>query len=482
LAADHFGLSLKRLRLKMFKVISLILALIVSVGCSENRTTPVASFDEEQSVGPTGFYAAEKTSSNLKVDNDVFTSEEMQSLRKKIGTSFLVEQFNVKVFSTMQLAIKNHPPAGLVYWNPDNSEAIDLAKVNAAYSLEAEKYNTGPLLLSTDYEGGGLRLSISGKSIPGIQRFTKGFTQLAHPSWLGRSLAKFGTEMCELHGKIMAKELKMVGINYPLATISDLAKNLFSVRGISSKPENISTCMKKILQAFHDEQNMILVTKHFPGLGETSGDTHDGTVVSKAELRSELDSSIKPFKDIISFANSLSVPESLSVLASHALYKPLDPDQLTTVSKKILTDFLRDELHYQGLVLSDAMWMGEYGLLKTDQLLKVYLKSILAGMDLLMISGRTFVPAVTFFRDIFDGKTSMNLQTELEEELGLSFSEIRRLYINRLKQSSERLAKTQQSLKYAHLEYDVEQYKNPNEYTVSEGNRYLEIFEILSTK
>ena len=224
-----------------------------------------------------------------------------------------MEQFNAKVFDSMKMAIKEHPPGGIVYWNPDGASAQDLYEVNFEYSKTAAQANQLPLLFSTDYEGGGLSRTTSGKDTPGIQRFTKGFTRLAHPSWLGKSMAKYGTRLCRLHGKIMAKELATVGINYPLATVSDLGYGLFSNRGISRDSLKISECLTEIINAFHDTKGMTLVTKHFPGLGETQGDTHEGTVVSKAKTMDDLKNSLEPYVSSINYVNQMGFENSYSI-------------------------------------------------------------------------------------------------------------------------------------------------------------------------
>lgn len=464
-------------KLNFLKALILVPTSLLIVGCGVGQA-PIASEAEEMSVGPTGFYSKDNVSAD-QFANDVLPAQEMLSLRKKIGTSFLVEQFNVKIFPTMIQAIKSHPPAGIVYWNPEGVDAKALAQVNATYSKEVELSGSAPLLLSTDYEGGGYNTTVKGKIVPGIQRFTKGFTKLVHPAWLGKSLAQFDMEMCSLHGRIMAQELKQAGINYPLATVSDLGKHLFANRGVSTQPEEISACLGAILQAFHQTQNMVLVTKHFPGLGDTVGDTHDGTVISKATTREQLEPSVKPFRSLINQANLMERPETLSILASHAMYKVLDANKITTVSSQILQNFLRRELKFSGVVVSDAMWMGEYGKLSTQQLLPIYLESVLAGMDVLMIAGKTFSPAVQFMRNIFDDKIDSATKASLELKFSMPFSEIRKLYILRLKESSARLAQTQKMLKPAFREYDLNNYLYPESLTSKLSQRYFSILNAI---
>lgn len=405
-----------------------VLPLLILIGCAppSNR----ANEFEELSVSSSGYYAADPQRDKNKPSDP---------LRDQIGSLFLVEQFNAKVFDSMKKAIKEHPPAGIVYWNPEGANANDLYQINYEYSKTAADAQKLPLLFSTDYEGGGLSTTTSGKTVPGIQRFTKGFTKLAHPAWLGKSMAKYGTKLCHLHGEIMAKELMAVGINYPLATVSDLSLGLFYNRGISRDSRNISDCMNEMITAFHSVKGMTFVTKHFPGLGETQGDTHDGTVVSKAKSMTDLDKSLAPYISSINFVNQMGFDNSYSILASHAKFDVLDKDNITTVSKPILTDFLRDQLNFKGVVLSDAMWMGDYGHYQTPELLVVYLKSVLSGMDVLMISGKTFAASVRFFRAIYDDTLPENQKNQIANTLQTDWKSLRHHFITRLKQSADRV-------------------------------------------
>lgn len=165
-----------------------------------------------------------------------------------VGQFFLVEQSSPEVNQALMKANSISSPGGLVFWNASKSDYAKLQMTISKYSLKAQERRDDPWLFSIDYEGGALTKTPSGKTVPGVQRFVKGFTPLAHPIWLGKSMSSFGTELCELHGKIMGKELSAAGINYPLTVVSDLASRLFSNRGISKNSYQVSECMKAFLK------------------------------------------------------------------------------------------------------------------------------------------------------------------------------------------------------------------------------------------
>lgn len=443
------------------------LGISLFLGCTPSNR---ASTQEELEVGPSGFYA---------IDAQQDANKQNDPLRKQIGSLFLVEQFNAKVFDSMKKAIKEHPPGGIVYWNPDGTNAQGLYDINFEYAKTASDAGQLPILFSTDYEGGGLGITGTGKVIPGIQRFTKGFTRLAHAEWLGRSMNKYGTKLCRLHGEIMAKELSAVGVNYPLATTSDLGFGLFTNRGISRDSDKISKCMIEMLNAFQEEKGMTFVTKHFPGLGETSGDTHEGTVISKAKSMDDLKNSLAPYIASIEYVNKMGIENSYSILASHAKFEVIDRTNITTVSKPILHDLLREKLNFKGVVLSDAMWRGDYGHYSISELMVVYLKSVLAGMDLLMISGKTFAPAVKYFRDVYDNTLPEEQKKRIASDLNMEWSQVRELFIERLQASVDRVNSLKRNTTFFSDNRSKNNSVNPQELTRSQAEQYYKILKEL---
>jgi beta-glucosidase-like glycosyl hydrolase len=361
-------------------------------------------------------------------------------VRNEIGRQFLVEHFEASTNGLMMQSIVSQRPAGFVFWNSNKVGGTQLREVIRAYAAKAASTGTHKgLLFSTDYEGGGLLYTPSGHTVAGIQRFKKDMTGLVHPAWLEKSIPRFGTELCKLHGQIMAQELTSVGINYPLTMVADLANALFALRSVSKDPAVASVCLQAALEAFLENGHVIFVTKHFPGLGQTRGDTHEGTVISRASTMEEEMRHLKPFIELINRSKAKGSPELLSILASHAEIPVFDPGRLTTESPTILRNVLRRQLGFGALAVSDAMWMGDYGPLTLKQMLPIYLNSFISGLDILMIKGAHFAGAVSFFRQVYDNEVSPELRAAIEDRTGLSFADARATFIARLKESSRRL-------------------------------------------
>lgn len=401
-------------------------------------------------------------------------------VRQKLSYFFLVEQFNVGANTSMLAAIKNNPPGGVLFWNGNKADATQVRESVRAYSKQAEAMHIKPLLFSTDYEGGALSKTPSGANIPGVQRFTKGFTPLAHPRWLGASVKDYGTELCALHGRIMATELKAVGINYPLSVVSDLATQaLTSVRGISKDPQEVSACVTKILEEFIRTKDVIFVTKHFPGLGLTHGDTHEGTVTASTMDQNVIQMHLEPFKDLMKLSREQGSEGLLSVMTTHAKFLAFDDKHVTTESPKIVTGLLKEQLGFHGLVVSDAMWMGEYGEMKSAQLMPVYVNAFLSGIDLLMIPGARFAESVTYFRKVYDGNLTNEEKNALTSRTGMNWEDTHAKFLARISQSLKAHDAARGGIKAPHNYMGTQA---PTSLTEQSRERYNKILSELSTR
>lgn len=390
----------------------------------------------------------------------------------RLSRLFLVEQPSAQFSKQLGEAFRRDPPGGLVFWNSSKVGAKELADTVGRYSRILKNNGHLPALFSIDYEGGGLRFSPSGAEISGIQRFRLGFSDLAHGAWLGQSMEKHGTELCRLHGRIMGKELAIVGINYPLTLVGDLASRLFKLRGVSTDPIAVAKCVSDFTMAMADAGPVVAVTKHYPGLGQNSGDTHDVVSVSTAKSESEAERHLFPFRETVNFVNRNGLESRFSIMASHGKFPIYDSDNLTTESPKLLETMLRDEIGFKGIRLSDAMWMGGYGALSGDALYAVYLNAFTSGLDMLMIPGNRYGGALKAFEAVYGGQASEALKSAIEDRAKQPYGVFVDRFKKRVNESLERIDKTLKSLPYPH---DVIQTIEPKQVTSRERSRYYEI-------
>lgn len=170
----------------------------------------------------------------------------------------------------------------------------------------------------------------------------------------------------------ISKDLNEIGINYNFAPVSDMASNsTVGYRGFGKNPGNIVPFSWAFVEE-SSKANIISTVKHFPGHGLVSGDTHKALQVIDGELKE-----LYIFKELA----EKNVP---SIMVGHLAVKN-NPKYNTnglpaTVSPVIVTNLLREELKYQGLVITDAMNMGG-----VTQVPNANTEAIEAGCDILLM-------------------------------------------------------------------------------------------------
>ena len=202
-------------------------------------------------------------------------------------------------------------------------------------------HNKQPLFIAIDYEGGAVdRL----RNVAGCMPTMKPCDQavLSGDAWF--------TEASH-----MASTLKELGFNLNFAPVVDL--NLNQEQGIVGKlgrsfsgdPDIVSNAASIFVQAFA-KQNVACAYKHFPGHGSAVGDTHEGFVdVTDTYQESEL----KPYR---SLSKHPELP--LMVMTAHVINRQLDPSGLpATLSYPMLTGILREEMGFDGVIVSDDLQM-----------------------------------------------------------------------------------------------------------------------------
>ncbi|PIS48100.1 MAG: hypothetical protein COT17_00035 [Elusimicrobia bacterium CG08_land_8_20_14_0_20_51_18] len=149
-------------------------------------------------------------------------------------------------------------------------------------------------------------------------------------------------------------ELKKAGINMGLAPVVDVNTNnenpIIGIRSFSSDPELVALLGNSVVNGFK-AAGIVPVLKHFPGHGDTSNDSHKilpSVNLSKEEL---LKIHVQPFKKIIDSGNAE------VIMTSHILYPALDKKYPASLSPEIMNRFLREELNYKGVIITDSLDM-----------------------------------------------------------------------------------------------------------------------------
>ncbi|WNM39060.1 glycoside hydrolase family 3 N-terminal domain-containing protein [Micromonospora halotolerans] len=221
-----------------------------------------------------------------------------------------------------------------------------------------------PVLVSTDQEQGAVvRLGPPATQFPGNMALAA-----------GRSVADAGTA-----ARITGQELRAVGINQDLAPVSDVninpANPVIGVRSFGEDPA-LAAEMVAAQVTNYQEAGVAATLKHFPGHGDTAVDSHSGLPVISHSREEWERIDLPPFKAAIARGVD-------AVMTAHIVVPALDPSgDPATLSRPILTGLLRDELGYDGVVITDSLGMAGVRQKYGDD--RVPVLALKAGVDMLL--------------------------------------------------------------------------------------------------
>ncbi|TKB67601.1 MAG: beta-N-acetylhexosaminidase [Nitrospira sp.] len=281
--------------------------------------------------------------------------------REKVGQLFMVGFLGTSVTPDLALFIKEYRPGGVILFSR-NLESVEQI-VDLTNDLQACSPHS-PLLISIDQEGGR------------VSRLPKGFTIFPPCDLLGRSNS---TELAYAAGATIAKELRAVGVNMNMAPVLDVNSNpdnpVIGDRAFGSTPEIVCELGSATAAGLQDNK-VVACGKHFPGHGDTSVDSHKELPVVEAS-RGRLEAvEFPPFR-------RAAVQNIASMMTAHVLYRALDPELPATLSPNIITNFLRKELQYDGVVLTDDLEM--HAIIDHYGIEDAAVRAVLAGCDVLLI-------------------------------------------------------------------------------------------------
>jgi beta-N-acetylhexosaminidase len=157
-------------------------------------------------------------------------------------------------------------------------------------------------------------------------------------------------------GKVTALEARAVGIHWVYAPDADVNNNpgnpIINTRSFGEDPARVAEFVREFVHGV-EENGALATAKHFPGHGDTASDSHIDLPVIQADRDRLEHLELVPFRAAIAARVS-------SIMTGHLSVPALEPDPNipATLSSRILTDLLRHELHFEGLVVTDAMDMG----------------------------------------------------------------------------------------------------------------------------
>jgi beta-glucosidase len=280
-----------------------------------------------------------------------------------------------------------------------------------ARSQQLQSWAKIPLFIAADIEEG------IGQRFPGGTWFPP-------PMALGRIYEgnpDLARQYASLMGEVTGKEALAVGINWLLAPVVDVNNNpdnpAINIRAFGDRPEVVADLTTAFIQGA--KSTAVLTTaKHFPGHGDTSMDSHlDLPALEHSESRLAA-IELPPFAEAIAAGVD-------SVMTAHLLIAAWDTQCPATLSRKIVTEILRNRLGFSGLVVTDALIMG--GITKYANPETVAVMAVEAGTDILLMPDNPEVAIASIYDAVQTGRIP---ESRIQESLARIWQAKQRILAN----------------------------------------------------
>lgn len=373
------------------KVASILISLsiILTSSCAqrvtvvdENASTEKFIFNDDETV--------------VRTTKDVLGK---MSLREKVGQLFIVRPEALAENSNAETApatdrvddavisrIEEYPVGGIALFSRNITSAEQLPM----FISDLQSSSKYPLFIAVDEEGGRVaRIANSGY-----------FDVASYKSM--EDIGKAGdASKAEEVGRQIGLYLKELGFNLDFAPVADTNTNPQNIvigdRSYGSDPALVARMVSAQLDGMHDS-GIMGTLKHFPGHGDTKDDTHSG-YVSIEKTWDELKEC-----ELVPFITAL--PKADMVMVSHITAVNVTSDKLpTSMSETMITGKLRNELGYDGVIITDAMAMGAVADNYTSA--EAAVTAVKAGVDIVLMPQNLDEAFNGVMNAVTDGEISM---------------------------------------------------------------------------
>ena len=251
---------------------------------------------------------------------------------------------------------------GVIAFDSNVASAAQITGVNTALTRQVRR--KWPLFLSVDQEGGVVeRLRRAATSFPAFMSAGAA----ADPALTQRAYAASGAE------------LRGLGFTVDFAPDADVTSGpgdpTIGSRSVSSRPRTVAEHVVAASTGFA-QSGVLPVVKHFPGHGSVPADSHLTLPVQTKSLADLESSDLVPFREAV----EAGLP---SVMVGHIDVRAIDPRVPSSLSRKVVTGLLRDELGFDGLVVTDSLEMA--GVARGRQPGRTAVRAMRAGADVLLM-------------------------------------------------------------------------------------------------
>jgi beta-N-acetylhexosaminidase len=284
------------------------------------------------------------------------------SLEDKIGQMILAGVSGTTMDANAKQLISQLHVGGIIFYKYNfDTPAQTVQLVN---QLKAKNSSSLPLLLGVDQEGGR------------VTRLPGGLVNFPPNKQIGQvNNPDFSYKV----GTLLGHEVKEFGLNLDFGPVLDINSNptnpVIGDRSFGNNPKIVSRLGIQTMKGIQS-QNVIPTIKHFPGHGDTSVDSHLELPVVNKSLKELKELELIPFERAIDQGADV-------VMVAHILLPELDKNNPASMSKAVMTDLLRKQLSFTGVIITDDMTMG--AITEHFDIGKAAVESVKAGSDIILV-------------------------------------------------------------------------------------------------
>ncbi len=266
------------------------------------------------------------------------------SLEEKVGQLFLVYFDGPTLSPALETMIADYHVGGIVLFQiADNLQSARQTAelINAAQAAAVAHGAQIPLFVAVDQEGGP------------VVRLPSPATHFPSNMAVG---ASGSADLARRMAQVTASELQAVGVNLNLAPVLDVNDNpdnpVIGLRSFGSSPDEVARLGVAMIETYR-AAGMVAAAKHFPGHGNTAVDSHVGLPIVTQDLAHLRAVELVPFQAAINAGVD-------AIMTAHVLFPALEGSsgRPATLSSRVLQDLLRQQMGFDGLILTDSLTMG----------------------------------------------------------------------------------------------------------------------------
>ena len=353
---------------RMFALVLSFVVLALGVGCAQNAPaavtpTPAAA----PSAAPTATPEPTPTPDPVAEQMAAMTTEQ------KVGQLLVAGIEGTQPGEDAVQAIQTAQVGGIILFGRNVESASQL--VELTNGLKELNGDAVPLFLGVDQEGGRVD-----RMPPEVDRTPSAGQVGQSENW---------NEMGAAYGTLLSAECAAFGFNLDFAPCLDIWSNpentVIGDRAFGGDWETVSDFGFHAVQAMEEAGNVVPVVKHFPGHGDTSTDSHVDLPVVDKTLDDLRQGELAPFDIALSgeYWGEPKMDPAPAVMVAHILMTQIDPDLPASLSPKVVTGLLRQEMGYEGMVCTDDLTMGAIS--STYGMGEAAVMAVEAGCDLLLV-------------------------------------------------------------------------------------------------